>query len=310
MKLFGLDGRTLFSTEAAQIGEDKSNNAGFLSARDGIVISDLSYRDQFNAFENVIADRNMISSYIPLQTSATNNEIQGVFEVYEDVTQLLDRITRAQYLLLAGGGAIFFFFYVVFLLFVRRAENIMRQQKLARDAAEAALQASEQRLRDLVGNAPVVIWTISPDLQVKSVEGRQVKKGTLDLQNYLGQPASQVHPDLANTTKKALAGEDAYSRLDINGTIFDTYFAPVYTDDNNVQSVIAVSTDITDLVQTRGQLNEARENLQNRNQQLERAMEFTRATLGSIQDAVQRGADPSELRVYLSEADTQFQRLN
>jgi hypothetical protein len=35
VKLYNLDGRTLFSTEARQIGDDEGHNGGFLSARQG-----------------------------------------------------------------------------------------------------------------------------------------------------------------------------------------------------------------------------------------------------------------------------------
>ena len=39
VKIYNLEGRTVFSSEVRQIGEDKSSNAGFLAARSGRVAS-------------------------------------------------------------------------------------------------------------------------------------------------------------------------------------------------------------------------------------------------------------------------------
>ena len=51
VKIYDLEGKTIFSSEESQIGDDKSENDGFLSALEGEVLSDLSHRDTFDAFE-------------------------------------------------------------------------------------------------------------------------------------------------------------------------------------------------------------------------------------------------------------------
>ena len=67
VKIYNLSGLTVFSSDAAQIGADQSKNAGFLAARSGGVASELTHRDMFNAFDGVIEDRDVFSSYIPLR---------------------------------------------------------------------------------------------------------------------------------------------------------------------------------------------------------------------------------------------------
>ena len=94
VKIYDLAGLTAFSTQASQIGDDKSSNTGFLSARNGHVVSELSHREKFSAFEQEISHRDVLASYIPIYTGA-GNRVEGVFEVYYDLTELLARSIRS-----------------------------------------------------------------------------------------------------------------------------------------------------------------------------------------------------------------------
>src|SRR5690606_13714010 len=95
VKVYDLAGRTVYSSEARQIGEDKRTNAGFLAARSGRTASEISHRDSFSAFEQTISDRDLLSSYVPIVADAPER-IVGVFEVYDDITPLLQQIARTQ----------------------------------------------------------------------------------------------------------------------------------------------------------------------------------------------------------------------
>ena len=88
VKIYDQQGLTVFSTEASQIGDDKSANAGYRQARAGTASSELTHRDTFSAFENMIEDRDVLSSYLPIRVGS-NASVQGVFEIYADVTALL-----------------------------------------------------------------------------------------------------------------------------------------------------------------------------------------------------------------------------
>lgn len=310
IKVFGLDGRTLFSTEAAQIGEDKANNAGFLSAKNGVAASELTYRGEFSAFEGIIEDRNVIASYVPLISNTATGEIIGVFEVYEDVTPLLDRINFTQTWLIGGVVAFLSALYAGLLVIVRHAEGIMHRQQHERDQALTSLQTSEQRLRDLVNNAPVLLWTFTPDYKVQTVEGRQIERRNLDPSSYLNRPASVLHVDVYDAVVQAATGKDSQARFSLQDATFDTHFAPRYDSTNQLVSIIGVSHDVTDLIKVKEALDGTQQNLHLRNRQLERAMEFTKMTLESMENAVKRGATKSELDAYLHEANAQFHTLN
>ena len=81
VKIFTPSGLTVFSTELAQLGQSKITNPGFISAMNGVPKSELTHRDQFSAFDQVVEDRDVISSYVPVYMNGIKSPV-GVFEVY------------------------------------------------------------------------------------------------------------------------------------------------------------------------------------------------------------------------------------
>ncbi|NER81533.1 MAG: HAMP domain-containing histidine kinase [Leptolyngbya sp. SIO1D8] len=140
IKIYDLEGLTIFSTEESQIGEDKSQSSGFQSAKSGQVISQLEHRDTFKALQSTLADRHLLSSYIPVRTEGLNGDIIGVFELYTDVTPLVQRISQTQRDIVLGSLVIVAGLYGVLFLFIRRADSLLKKQY-------QELQASEDRYR-------------------------------------------------------------------------------------------------------------------------------------------------------------------
>jgi signal transduction histidine kinase len=147
VKIYDLSGRTAFSTQSSQIGTDKSDNAGFLAARSGRIVSAFYHRDQFSAFEREISDRDLMSSYVPIATE--DGTIEAVAEVYSDLTPHLGQVrasVRAQLItLILVLGAL----YALLLSFAYHRNRVIQRQH--RDnmalAAEAAAVAEESRLK-------------------------------------------------------------------------------------------------------------------------------------------------------------------
>ena len=139
VKIYDLGGMTVFSSDPRQVGEDKGANAGFRSARSGTAASDIAFRDRFDAFEDVIVDRNLVFSYIPIRQG--DGPVEGVFEVYSDVSELVARLERTQWQIVAAVAGSLLLLYLFLFLLAHRADRIVAEH------SDEQRLASEARLR-------------------------------------------------------------------------------------------------------------------------------------------------------------------
>ena len=136
IKIYNMEGLTVYSTEPRQIGENKAGNSGFQKARAGKVTSDLVFRDHFSATEQVIENRNLLSSYIPVH-KIPGGPVEGVIEIYSDVTSLVADIERTEYTVLGGVTGLLLLLYLFLLMIVRRADRIIRSHENEERKAQA-----------------------------------------------------------------------------------------------------------------------------------------------------------------------------
>ena len=96
VKIYNLDGLTIYSSEFAQIGElrqeDPKSSAFLVAARQGVPQSKLSFRESFSAFSGEVFERDVVETYVPLRDGPN---LIGVFELYTDVTKVKDRIDNS-----------------------------------------------------------------------------------------------------------------------------------------------------------------------------------------------------------------------
>lgn len=158
--IYNFDGRTVYSTDFKEIGDNKSPNPLFRQARGGKTVSELTRRGQKSESEGQVANFHLVSTYVPV--AGADGRVAAVFELYSDVTAGVTRIERANLRLLAGLLALFACLYAILLLIVGRADRILRRQyrdlkrkEMENSANNRALQAEiagrqeiEMALRD------------------------------------------------------------------------------------------------------------------------------------------------------------------
>jgi diguanylate cyclase (GGDEF)-like protein len=146
VKIYAPSGITVFSSDPLQIGEDKSDNQGFRAALAGEVAGALSHRNQFDAFEGTLSERDIIFTYVPIQAAAGRaSPVEGVFEVYQDVTVFVQQVRQQLLQVSVTVVAVLAALYLAQFLVVRRAQAILRSQSQALEQANAEL---DQRVRE------------------------------------------------------------------------------------------------------------------------------------------------------------------
>ena len=158
IKIYSPQGITIYSSEAKQIGENKSQNGGFISAMAGMPASELTYRGIFNAYDGEVHDRNLVSSYIPIYT--VDGNVESVAEIYTDRTASVHETEAQMNQLLRWLTPIFMSVYLGLLLFVAQNDRVRKnheasldtlakQNQLAKEAAELANHAKSSFLANM-----------------------------------------------------------------------------------------------------------------------------------------------------------------
>lgn len=131
-------GLVLYSSNPDQIGKSKFESTGFQSAITGKAASQFSFRDQFTSAHGIYADRNMVATYIPM-TRLNSVDIFGAFEIYSDVTDLVNTLNRNQIQIsVAVVGSMLIIYFILFII-ARKADRLQIEHQRDRIEHEATV---------------------------------------------------------------------------------------------------------------------------------------------------------------------------
>ena len=181
IKIYNQQGMVVFSTKTSQIGTDQGHNRGFLSAMSGHVADALVYRDSFNTFDEATEEDNLMQTYIPIRASSVE-PVQGVFEIYTDVNDMVHQIERTEFIIIGGALLILTALYAALLLVVHRARNIIDSQN--------------QTIRERTETLEIL------SARMLTSEESKKKKIAVDLHEGLAQTLSAVKLNLENSRQK------------------------------------------------------------------------------------------------------------
>ncbi len=125
----------------------------------------------------------------------------------------------------------------------------LRHQISERQAMQKALQESEQRLRSVVTNAPVILFAVDRAGCFTFAEGRGLERLAVRPGDLVGQSLFKLlrnRPRFKKDFARILDGEQVTSMIEINDLIFECRYSIVKDARQEVVGVIGVATDITE----------------------------------------------------------------
>ena len=123
------------------------------------------------------------------------------------------------------------------------------QDVTALKEAREALEESEERLRTVVSNAPVVLFSLDREGIVTLSTGRGLEVLGLKPNEDVGKSAFELYadnPPILDDVRRALAGEVFIEYREVSGLIFEIGYAPIRDRSGEVVGVTGVATDVTE----------------------------------------------------------------
>jgi PAS domain S-box-containing protein len=286
VKIFDRGAAIIYSSTASEVGSDAGQNPGVVAALNGRSTGSMVHRDRFNSFDGVIENRDLHQQYIPIREPETD-QVEGVFELYSDVTPLIRDISLSQRrFLLALLGLLGAFFLGQVWLYFRADRLLAREQaqtqgyldeleKVRADLENRVVKRTEELessryfLQSVVDGIANPLFVIRPDLKVSMMNAaaRRLIPGdaALDQFSYCYQISHRRdtpcegsdHPcSFAEVMKTQATTTVQHQHYDAENrsVIVDVVSTPLCDKDGVLQGIIEVQHDVTDLVQAREKL--------------------------------------------------------
>jgi PAS domain S-box-containing protein len=124
-------------------------------------------------------------------------------------------------------------------------------------AAEAARARAEDRLREVIAHAPVVLFAVDLSGTLTLVDGRIRRQLGVVAADLVGKSALDLYPEapaVAAGLRRALAGETNSYVAELAGATYETHIAPMRNPAGEIIGAIGVATDVTERHRMQAQL--------------------------------------------------------
>ena len=123
-------------------GEGGGYNDGFDTAIKGDVKSEIEFERRITIFDRVVTDRHTVSSYVPIFDADDHRKPVAVFEIYDDITELLAEFRESEIRTGMFLGSVLLLIYASLVMMVVRSELVAKRNQAARvRMANAAARA-------------------------------------------------------------------------------------------------------------------------------------------------------------------------
>jgi signal transduction histidine kinase len=248
IKVFDLRGVTFYSSEHAQIGEFAGENAGWRAASQGSPASELTHRDRFSAFERVVENRDLISTYVPVRAGGSD-EVLGVVELYSDVTPFLEqtkaasrkfaqistvnqarieaaaranqhKVERSSHEFLVIVGGLLLLLYATSLLIVRIGQRIIdRQAREQAEAAEREQRWHREKMATLATMAANVAHEVGNPLAVIHLLAAELPESQRDASREIQTQSLRIARMMRQIADFATARSEAAEWVDVSAMV-------------------------------------------------------------------------------------------
>ena len=121
-------------------------------------------------------------------------------------------------------------------------------ERFEREQMEEALRRGEQRLATVLGNTPIILWSVDREGVVRLLQGEKLQRFGLDPGEVIGFPYTQLESlsgELSAGFRRAVAGEQVVGDISLNGRVLQSRFLPLRDAGGRADGAIGVQMDVT-----------------------------------------------------------------
>jgi len=199
IKVYDPNGRTIYSSEKEQIGTVYANHLSFVTAAAaGATRSEYFHSNVFKSLAGPLQHRDIVESYLPIW--GYNGIIEGVLEIYTDITQDLLLLDRRTVEMAVATAAIFTILYVILFLIVMRANSVVGRQYACLLDSRRNLDQQNATLIEEISKRETLAWNLrASELRFRSLSDRLItvqeeerKRVARELHDGIGQGLAEI----------------------------------------------------------------------------------------------------------------------